>query len=84
MVACMTERSPQTLAEAVLTRRCDLGLTQTELAKKAGIALRTVQNIEAGKRPQPIIFAAVARALDMSSAELRQATEGAEPEAQAS
>lgn len=82
----MTERSPQTLAEAVLARRCDLGFTQAQLAKQAGIAHRTVQNIEAGKRPQPIILAAVARALGMETGELRQfaVAELAEPEAQAS
>jgi transcriptional regulator with XRE-family HTH domain len=64
-----------TLADVVVSRRCDLGMTQAELAEKAGVAERTVQNIEAGKRPLPLTLAAVARALGMETGELRQAAD---------
>lgn len=85
----MTEHryEARALAAVVVALRGDLGLTQAALAEKAGVAQRTVQNIEYGQiRPQPLIFAAVARALGMTSAELRQAAEAeaAGPEAKAS
>ena len=84
----MTEHryEARALAAVVVTLRCDAGMTQAKLAEKAGVAERTVQNIEYGKRPQPLILAAVARALGMTSAELRQAAEAedAGPEAKAS
>jgi transcriptional regulator with XRE-family HTH domain len=82
------------LADFVVSRRCDLGMTQAEFAVKAGVGERTVQNIEYGKRPQPLTLAAVARAFGMTSAELREAAaaglkrpaaaEATEAEAQAS
>lgn len=78
MVTCMTENGHgvRTLAAVVVDRRSDLGLTQAELAQNAGVAERTVQNIEAGRRPQPLILAAVARALGMETAELRRIADG--------
>lgn len=87
MVACMTEHGHEgrALADFVVSRRCDLGMTQAEFAVKAGLGERTVQNIEYGKRPASLTLAAVARALGMTSAELRRAAaSAAEPEAQAS
>lgn len=87
MVAGMTQHghAERALADFVVSRRCDLGMTQAEFAVKAGVGERTVQNIEYGKRPLPLTFAAVARAFGMTSAELRQAAEAAaEPEAKAS
>jgi len=67
-----TGHEVRTLATVVVDRRSDLGLTQAELAIKAGVVERTVQNIEAGKRPQPLTLAAIARALGMETAELRR------------
>lgn len=88
MVAFMTEHRYEAgaLAAVVVALRCDAGMTQAGLAEKAGIGHRTVQNIEAGKRPQSLILARLARALGMTSAELRQAAaaESAGPEAKAS
>ena len=74
MVACMEEHrhEAETLARVVLDRRCELGMTQAQLAEKASVAHRTVQNIEAGRRPMPLILAAVARALEMDAAELQR------------
>ena len=59
-----------TLAATVTARRAELGLTQAALAEAAGIAERTVQNIEAGRVPSPISLAAIARALDLDAAKL--------------
>ena len=36
--------------EKIKTRRCELGLSQTELASVCGISLRSVQNYESGQR----------------------------------
>lgn len=92
MVAGMTQHGDEgrALADFVVSRRCDLGMTQAEFAAKAGVGERTVQNIEYGKRLASLTLAAVARALGMTSAELRRAAaaEAAEaaagPEAKAS
>lgn len=35
--------------EKIKTRRCELGLSQTELASVCGISLRSVQNYESGQ-----------------------------------
>ena len=67
IVTCMTN---PTLAATVVARRADLGLTQAELALKAGIAHRTVQNVEAGRVPMPVKLAAIARALELDAADL--------------
>lgn len=67
MLACMTN---PTLAATVTARRAELGLTQAALAEAAGIAERTVQNVEAGRVPSPIILAAIARALELDAAKL--------------
>ena len=36
--------------EKIKARRCELGLSQTELASVCGISLRSVQNYESGQR----------------------------------
>jgi len=59
-----------TLAATITARRAELGLTQAALAVAAGIAERTVQNVEAGRVPSPISLAAIARALELDAAEL--------------
>jgi transcriptional regulator with XRE-family HTH domain len=57
---------------AVIARRSDLGLTQRELAAKAAVAERTVQNLEAGKRPQPLIRGKIERALGWEAGEMER------------
>jgi len=42
-------RSPRDLASAVRGRRRDLGLSQSELAKKAGVSRKWISELEAGK-----------------------------------
>lgn len=70
----MTEprREAETLASTVRQRRIALGMTQIELAEKARVAHRTVQNIEAGKGPLPAIVAAIAGALEVDTGKLQQ------------
>lgn len=49
----------------VRTKRLAAGLTQTALADKAGLGLRTVQQIEAGDGTTVSTLYALARALDV-------------------
>jgi len=65
----MTDTS--SLAVVIVRRRDELGMTQAELAEKAGVAHRTVQNVEYGKKPIAAVVAALARALEMDEDALR-------------
>lgn len=51
-------------------------MTQADLAEKARVAERTIQYIEYGRRPRPIVLASVARALGMDTGELRAIADG--------
>lgn len=64
---------------AVIDRRSELGWTQRRLAEEAGVAERTIQNLEAGKRPQPLIRTKIEKALGWKSGEFRRIAEK-EPE----
>jgi transcriptional regulator with XRE-family HTH domain len=59
------------ISEVIKHRRAELGLSQTELAKAAGISLRQLARYEAGEQ-QPVLSAAVALtdALHISLAQL--------------
>lgn len=46
------------------------GLTQSALADRAQVALRTIQHIEAGSPPSPATARRIARALDVDAATL--------------
>lgn len=59
-----------TLAATIVAARAQLGLTQAALAEAAGIGERTVQNVEAGRAPSPLVLAAIARALELDTAVL--------------
>lgn len=65
---------------AVIARRSELGLTQRELAAKAAVAERTVQNLEAGKRPQPLIRGKIERALGWQAGEMARIAAAKPPE----
>lgn len=67
---------------AVVIRRSELGLTQKELAARAGVAERTVQNLEAGTRPQPLIRGKIEQALGWPVGEMDRiaSKQDAEPE----
>lgn len=54
---------PHVIAEEVRTTRRSRGMTQEQLAATAGVSLRTVRNIEAGKGGRPAMLGAVWQAL---------------------
>lgn len=60
---------------AVIDRRSELGWTQKRLADEAGVAERTIQNLEAGKRPQPLIRTRIEKALGWEPGEFRRIAE---------
>jgi transcriptional regulator with XRE-family HTH domain/tetratricopeptide (TPR) repeat protein len=64
-------RGGRLFGDLVRTRRRQLGLTQEDLAAKAGLGVRTLRNIEAGRilRPRPDTLRALADALGLDSAE---------------
>lgn len=65
------------VALAVAAKRGELGMTQVELAVKAGVGYRTVQGIESGRtKPHARTLAAIARVLDLNAAELWCALDG--------
>jgi len=53
------------LGERLARRRLDLGLTQADLAREAGVAKRTVERIEAGASAQLASLIRVLRTLDL-------------------
>lgn len=60
---------------AVIDRRSGLGWTQKRLAVEAGVGERTIQNLEAGKVPQPLIRAKIEKALGWEPGEFRRIAE---------
>ena len=60
---------------AVVDRRSELGWTQKRLADEAGVAERTIQNLEAGKVPQPLKRAQIEKALGWKPGEFRRIAE---------
>jgi len=63
-------RRRRNAAAAAIARRAELGLTQEELATKAGVAPRTVTYFEAGRWPNPHTRARIERALGWPSGEI--------------
>lgn len=63
------------VAAAVVDRRSELGLTQKDLASKAAVAERTIQNLESGRRLQALVRARVERALGWEQGEFRRIAE---------
>jgi len=71
------EEGIRAAGRVVLTRRGELGLTQQEVAARAGIDADTLGALENGKRwPWPRNVAAIARALDLDAAELQRVADG--------
>lgn len=50
------------IGKRIKKQRIDLGLTQNELAKKAGVSLRTVSNVENGEDIKLSVLIAILRA----------------------
>lgn len=73
----MKQTSDAGLATALRSVRLVKGLTQTELAARSGVDRSYISALENGRRKAPSweIIVALARALDMSVAELLQWTE---------
>ncbi|ASW52972.1 helix-turn-helix domain-containing protein [Plantactinospora sp. KBS50] len=63
-----TTRGPVTLDELLRNRRRSVGLTQSELAQRAGIGVRTVRDLERGRatRPQRTTVELLASALGLT------------------
>jgi len=59
---------PKTVALEIRSSRKAQGLTQAQLAEHAGVGVRTVRNLEAGKTVQPGTLGLVLRALGVEPA----------------
>lgn len=59
----------------VKTLREAKNLTQTELAEKSGLSLRTIQRIESGNIPKGFTLKAIAKALDLDPENIFSSTE---------
>lgn len=59
----------------VKTLREAKNLTQTELAEKSGLSLRTIQRIESGNIPKGFTLKAIAKALDLEPENIFSSTE---------
>ncbi len=55
---------------SLLSSRQNLNLTQEELSEKSGVSVRTIQRIEAGTTPKGYTLKALAKAMDISEANL--------------
>jgi transcriptional regulator with XRE-family HTH domain len=65
---------------AVVDRRAELGWTQKDLAAEAGVSERTIQNLEAGTRPQAKTRHRIERALGWGNGEMRRIEADAQPQ----
>jgi len=62
------EKKPSSLGEAIRSLRVDVGLTQEEVAKKAGVHFTQISNLELGKAsPEYDTLQKLARGLDLPS-----------------
>ncbi len=52
------------LGGALARRRIEMGLTQAELAKQAGVGKRTIERVEAGSSSQTTVLIRILRVLD--------------------
>lgn len=67
----MASRSSDMLLPHLQGWRADRGMTQTELAEKAGVAASTVRRAERSESISPVNVAKIAKALGISVRELR-------------
>ncbi|MFC6885006.1 MULTISPECIES: helix-turn-helix domain-containing protein [Actinomadura] len=68
------------IAKYVVARRGSLGLTQEQLAERAGVTVKTIYNLEAGDRwPQARTRSAIEDALQWRPGDLIRIGEGNEP-----
>jgi HTH-type transcriptional regulator/antitoxin HipB len=79
----MTVRSIRDLAAAVRGRRTDLGMSQADLASRAGVSRKWIYEFEAGKSTAELglllrVLDALGLALELASAEDARASSGGE------
>ncbi|WP_170180805.1 helix-turn-helix domain-containing protein [Actinomadura pelletieri] len=68
------------VAKYAVARRGSLGLTQEQVAERAGVTVKTIYNLESGERwPQARTRAAVEEALRWRLGDLARIGEGGEP-----
>jgi transcriptional regulator with XRE-family HTH domain len=71
---------PMTVAERVKQLRKDHGLTQEDLAAKAGLGIATIQRVEGGAPPSSATIASIAAAFGLSPVALTSASKPASAE----
>jgi len=72
-----TNESPMTIADRLKQLRKQHGLTQDDLAAKAGVSIATIQRVERNESPSPATIASLAAAFGMTGAALTSASEAA-------
>ncbi len=77
----ITTETPMTIADRVKQLRKQHGLTQDDLAAKAGLGIATIQRVERGEHPSAATIASIAAAFGMSSIALTSPSEAASVEA---
>ncbi len=74
------ELDRERVAKYVVARRGSLGLTQEQLAERAGVTVKTIYNLEAGDRwPQARTRSAIEDTLQWRGGDLVRIGEGLEP-----
>jgi transcriptional regulator with XRE-family HTH domain len=74
----------QAAGRAVAAKRGELGLTQAQVAVYAGVAVRTVGDLEAGRKwPWAKNLASIVRVLGLDAAELERIADGTQRPAKA-
>ncbi len=79
MLAVTTD-SPMTIADRLKQLRKQHGLTQDDLAAKAGVSIATIQRVERSESPSAATIASLASAFGMTAAALTSASEAASVE----
>jgi transcriptional regulator with XRE-family HTH domain len=76
----ITTETPMTIADCVKQLRKQHGLTQDDLAAKAGLGVATIQRVERSEHPSAATIASIAAAFGMSSIALTSPSEAASVE----
>jgi transcriptional regulator with XRE-family HTH domain len=74
MLNTITEQAPMTIADRIKQLRKEHGLTQEDLAAKAGLGIATIQRVERGERPSAATIASIASAFGLSAIALTSAS----------
>jgi transcriptional regulator with XRE-family HTH domain len=80
MLNTITKAGPMTIADRVKQLRKEHGLTQEDLAAKAGLGVATIQRVERGEHPSAATIASIASAFALSSTALTSASKAATAE----